>query len=122
MPRILVTGSRTWTDRDAVLTALSEAWDHLGQSPDTVLVHGACPTGADTIADELWKILGYAVEPHPADWSRYGRAAGPKRNQEMVDAGADVCLAFLVPGSRGTADCARRAEKAGIPVRRVEKS
>jgi hypothetical protein len=38
----------------------------------------------------------------------------------MVDLGAGVCLAFFKNGAtnRGTADCARRAEKAGITVRK----
>lgn len=120
MTRILVTGSRRWTDRDAVRDAILEAWTSLGEDRDTVLVHGACPRGADKIADEFWDgYLGYPVERHPAEWTRYGRAAGPLRNQQMVDLGADVCLAFLMPGSRGTADCARRAERAGIPVEKV---
>lgn len=54
-------------------------------------------------------------EVHDADWNEYGRAAGPIRNQEMVDAGADVCLAFPT-GGPGTRDCMRRARDAGIRV------
>jgi hypothetical protein len=118
--RILITGSRNWTDRDAILNALVQAVTEFGNARDLTLVHGACPTGADQIAHELW--TGHLsrfnhVERHPADWQQFGRGAGPKRNQEMVDLGADICLAFMNPGSRGTADCVRRAEKAGIPVR-----
>lgn len=119
--RILVTGSRNWTDRDAVFNALTDVLTECGHPADAVVVHGACPTGADRMADEIWSgFLGYPVERHPADWSRFGRGAGPRRNQEMVDLGADLCLAFLVPGSRGTADCVTRAERAGIPVRKFE--
>lgn len=54
-------------------------------------------------------------EPHPADWS-WGNGAGMHRNQEMVDLGADVCLAFIRGKSSGTRDCADKAAKAGIPV------
>jgi hypothetical protein len=54
-------------------------------------------------------------EPYPADWS-FGKSGGPVRNQKMVDAGADVCLAFPLPDSTGTVDCMERARIAGIPT------
>jgi hypothetical protein len=116
--RILITGSREWTDRDTISQALADLWREWGQPTDAILVHGACPSGADLIAHEIWTARGYPVETHPADWKAYGRAAGPKRNKDMVVLGADMCLAFVRGGSRGAAGCVRLAEKAGIPVRR----
>lgn len=83
-----------------------------------VLVHGDCPTGVDRIA-KLWSRSPFGKvteEAHPAQWKTMGSAAGPLRNQEMVDAGADICLAFPLGESPGTRDCMRRARKAGIPV------
>ena len=115
-PRILVTGSRNWTNRNIIKMALKYAWEDLGLDPKTTLVSGACPTGADRIAEEEWESLGLPIERHPAGWSQHGRAAGPIRNQEMVDLGADVCLAFAMPDSRGTHDCIRRASDKGIPT------
>lgn len=116
--RILITGSREWTDTDAIITALSNAWHQFGKPDDAVLVSGACPTGADAIAEAVWGgMWSYPVERHPADWETHGKAAGPLRNQQMVDLGADVCLAFPLPGSRGTKHCMAAAEKAGIPIR-----
>jgi hypothetical protein len=57
-------------------------------------------------------------ERHPADWDRYGDAAGPRRNQEMIDLGSAFVVAFhpFIKNSRGTRDCARRAIAAGIKV------
>lgn len=120
-PRLLVTGSRKWTDEATIRYALLQAWQDLGMRRDVTLIHGACPTGADFLADRIWTRAGLPVERHPADWAQLKRAAGPIRNQGMVRAGADLCLAFLLPGSRGTLDCARRAEAAGIPIRRYYK-
>lgn len=121
IPRILVTGSRDWTDREAIAHALLDVRDQPrpGVPSRMVLVHGACPTGADAIADEWATAWGWEVERHPAEWETHGRAAGPIRNQKMVDLGADVCLAFPLPGSRGTRHCMGAAERAGIPVREV---
>jgi hypothetical protein len=98
------------------------------------LVHGDAD-GADQIAAQAAGFLGWATEPHPADWTgpcrdtcrpghretrrdgvEYCPTAGNYRNARMVALGADVCVAAPLPGSRGTWDCVRRAKAAGIPV------
>lgn len=109
--RVLITGSRNWTDKDWVWQVL----DEMVEDGDTI-VHGACPTGADYFADLWCKERHIQVERHPADWDTYGKAAGPIRNQHMVAKGADVCVGFPMLGSRGSWDCLKRAEKAGIPI------
>ena len=109
--RILITGSRHWENKEIIKTALET---YQGYS-DVVVIHGGAP-GADHAADESAKELGYTVEIHRANWSAYGKFAGPKRNQEMVDSGVDVCLAFPMEDSRGTYDCMRRAYAANIPT------
>lgn len=122
--RVLVTGSRDWDDREAVRDALDAV---LAEHPAVVVVHGACPTGADEqavawVLDRWTWTDGCDVRhnPHPADWAAHGRAAGFRRNAEMVRSGADLCLAFIRNGSRGATHCASLAEKAGIPtVRQV---
>lgn len=118
--RILVTGSRDFVDRTAVDAVLHQVWLDLGSPADAVLVHGAA-RGADETAADVWKAQGFPAEPHPAEWEIHRRAAGPIRNQEMVDLGADVCVAFHQKGAGnvGTSDCVLRARHAGIEVRKV---
>ena len=68
----------------------------------------------------LWRANGprardVACTPQPADWKRYGRGAGPARNQAMlVEFNPQLLVAF--PGGKGTADMVRRAQKAGVRV------
>lgn len=147
MKRLLVTGSRSWTDRDAITEALDDAVDLLwpNYNPDNetiVLIHGDA-RGADRLAAEIWtRRWNMPTEPHPADWHgpcrstcKHGHrrataagtdticpAAGLYRNIEMVELGADLCLAFILDSSPGTSQCASLAEKAGIEVRRIEVS
>ena len=109
--RVLVTGSRTWTDTTIIRQALAVVWH-----PDTVLVTGACPHGADRLAEQCWEAWGGRVERWPADWDQHGRSAGYRRNQDMVHAGADVCLAFIREHSAGATHCATTAQRAGIPT------
>lgn len=123
--RVLVTGSRHWGFRDAVWERLAFVLaEELPDGGTLTVVHGDCPTGADHFA-HTWCELpsGDEViieERHPADWDRYGKAAGFRRNAEMVALGADLVLAFPLPGSRelsrGTWHCIAAARKAGLTV------
>lgn len=116
-PRILVTGSRDWTDEATISRALADAWSRTGRHPGATLVHGACHLGgADIIARDIWRSWGLPDEPHPAARDASGRLLGPERNAHMVNLGADLCLAFPLPTSRGTRNCVRLAKEAGIPV------
>lgn len=126
--RILVTGSREWDDRSLFLDQMFDLMSCYatpghsdGKLSQFVIVHGACPTGLDAMADE-WAVTNHVrVERHPADWEKHGNWAGPKRSQEMVDAGADVCLAFAKRGmaNKGTMHCLRMAIEADIPEIRL---
>lgn len=122
--RVLVTASRKLTDRTLVWQALGEELRHAESlGLPMVVIEGQCPDGGgDRFACE-WATHPSARErnvwhdPFPANWKELGKRAGPVRNQRMVDAGADVCLAFPTVESRGTWDCVRRVEAAGIPVK-----
>jgi hypothetical protein len=115
--RVLVTGSRDWSNTETVRAAIAEV-HYFDNHPDGVtLVSGACPTGADAMAERWAHRFGWEVERHPADWTRFKKAAGFRRNAEMVNAGADVCLAFQRDASRGTQHTIDLASAAGIPVR-----
>ncbi|SHL47019.1 Protein of unknown function [Pseudonocardia thermophila] len=119
IPRILVTGSRYWPWHQAhiILSVLQKAVTDLQRDPDqpVTLVHGAA-RGVDTIAARWWARQGWPVDPHPADWRRYGPSAGHRRNASMVALGADLCLAFPRGRSPGTRGCIELARRAGIPV------
>jgi len=112
--RILITGSRDWRSPGTIATAL----EPLARISNAVLVSGACPTGADAQAETIWTNWGLPVERHPADWRKHGKRAGFIRNAQMVDAGAAVCLAFILNESKGATHTADLADRAGIPTRR----
>lgn len=105
--RVLVCGGRDYND--CVRVGLQ-----LRMLKATQVIEGGA-TGADYCAAHWAAKAGIPVETYPADWKTHGKAAGPIRNQQMIDEGKpDVVIAF--PGGRGTADMVRRAQSAGIPV------
>ncbi len=106
--RVLVCGSRDWTDEAAIRRVLSEL------APGSVVIHGAY-RGADTIADRVARSLGLTVDPYPADWSR-GPSGGPRRNALMLAKGRPEVIYAFHFGGDGTADMLRRGRRAGIPI------
>jgi len=111
MARVLVCGGRDFSETQRACTCLDRL--RVSHSIETVIDGGA--RGADGIASFWARSRGLENVTFKADWRTHGKAAGPIRNQRMIDEGKpDLVVAF--PGGRGTADMVRRAEAAGVPV------
>lgn len=114
--RVLVCGGRDFDDKTAVSTALDDLRMQAGLDALIVIQGGA--TGTDKLARDWCSANHVEYINVPADWKKHGKAAGPIRNQKMLDEQwPDLVLAF--PGGNGTADMMRRAESAGVPVHQV---
>lgn len=109
--RILVCGGRDYTDKEHVYSILDQCYS---QNTKLEIISGMA-RGADTLAYEWAKERGVKCFEFPADWDRYKKAAGPLRNQQMIDEGfPDAGIAFK--GTTGTADMVRRLKANCIPV------
>lgn len=113
--RVVVTGSRGWTDEGAIYVRVASL------PPGTTIVVGDA-RGADQIAAEAAFLHDLHVERWPAWWDKYGKRAGLYRNVEMVKSGPDLVLAFWDGKSRGTAHCISVARARGIPVEVISPS
>lgn len=119
--RLLITGSREWRDDERLEAIVGGTIINMVEGPSVppeqrvTVVHGDCPNGADALTRAYCERVGLIQERHPADWS-IGRHAGFLRNEEMVELGADLCLAFLTPGCKGTVHCAAYAQAHNIRV------
>lgn len=122
--KVLVTGNRKWRDLEAVKFMLVELQP---KKPEKlILVHGRA-RGADACAHFAAEDMGLSMDdgtirPYPADWIQHGTAAGPIRNQQMIDEEhqkrepIDICLAFPMRDSIGTWDMVERCLTTGIKV------
>lgn len=120
--RVIVTGSRYYADAELIRSELKSRYIQAGleKSLPLIVVDGGA-AGADYHARvwaEQMEDLGFWVrrETHLADWKTHGRAAGPRRNAEMVKSGANEVLAFYQHGAAniGTEGCCKLAKAAGI--------
>lgn len=112
--KVLVCGGRDFRDTAMLDRALCELDNAICI---TEIIHGGA-NGADTMAGCWGEKFNIPVTVYKADWSLYGRMAGPRRNERMLYEGKpDFVLAF--PGGRGTAHMVRIAEEAGVRVVRA---
>jgi hypothetical protein len=105
--RVLVCGGRNYTNAVRVHQTMQAV-----PADATIIVGGA--RGADSLAEVSALALGMAVEVYYANWEKYGKSAGVRRNQEMLNSGADYVIAF--DGGRGTEDMVMRAYAANVTV------
>ncbi len=83
-----------------------------------MVISGAA-RGADHIAARVAFEEGFDVVEFPAQWKKFGRKAGPIRNQQMLDEGKPTfvfAFSLDILQSKGTLDMVTRATQAGVPV------
>lgn len=118
--KVLVCGGRHYQDREKVFEVLDQL--HAEREFTTVIEGEA--RGADTLAKTWAMLRSVMVEPYPANWTEFGKAAGPIRNRQMLTEGKpELVVAFFdVPydESRGTRNMVEQSRKAGLEVITVE--
>lgn len=116
MKYLLIAGSRSFEDRDLFNRVTEELID--GDERFTIIVEGGA-TGADTMAREYAEAHDMKYEEFKPDWKHYGRAAGPKRNDKMVQFIKErngTALYFWDEESKGTKQCIDSAKRKGIEI------
>lgn len=114
--RVLICGDRNWGDYPLVFATLANLH---AVTPVEVVIEGEA-RGADIMGRDAAEALDIPVLKFAADWDRFGKAAGPRRNVQMLDEGKpDLVLAFHndLSKSKGTKHMVTIARQRGIEVR-----
>jgi len=113
--RVVIAGSRNFNDYEMFANIVGEFLKPICEEYEMIIVSGHC-SGTDLMGERYAKENGFDVEIYPAEWKKYGRSAGPKRNKQMVDV-ADFAIAFLSVNSKGTHSMIQYAKQKGISVK-----
>lgn len=98
MFRVIIAGSRSFDDYDMLVKTMDMVLQNI---TDEIQVVCGMAAGADTLGERYAKERGFQIAYFPADWKKYGRAAGFNRNVEMAK-NADALVAFWDGKSKGT--------------------
>lgn len=113
--RLLCCGDRNWTQKWIIREYLKKIIQY---NPIECIIEGEA-RGADSIARDIAEELDIQVLKFPANWVKYGRAAGSIRNQQMLVEGKPTHVAVFhdnLKNSKGSKDMATRALKNNISV------
>lgn len=124
MTRIIIAGSRKFNDYKKMLTVLDDLGIHLINSIDPVEIISGHAPGADSLGERFAKVYNYPLKLFPADWNKYGKAAGPIRNEQMAryaaEADRGMLIAFPIGESKGTKNMIKLAKQYGLEVNVIE--
>lgn len=90
--RVIIAGCRDFYNYIIVKERCEYFLQSKMKTHNVIIVSGHA-SGADSLGEKFAEDHGLQCELHSADWERYGRAAGPKRNEEMAEV-ADALIAF----------------------------
>ncbi|MBQ4131470.1 MAG: DUF2493 domain-containing protein [Clostridia bacterium] len=113
--RIVIGGCRDFNDYNFFCKHVNRYLERIKKNNEIILLSGHCK-GVDVMAEKYAKEQGFGLEIHPADWQKFGKSAGPKRNREMVIT-VDCVIAFWDGKSRGTKSLIEYAKQYEKPIR-----
>lgn len=112
--KLIVAGGRDFVDTQTMITVLMDLVEKGKIDPNPELVCGMA-RGADIRAFYLWKSANMQIHYFPAEWDKYGKSAGYKRNKEMGEF-ADAAVCFWDGKSKGTKHMIDIMQRLGKPV------
>lgn len=109
MLRIVIAGSRSYCNFEEAETFIRESLKTISAHPPFIVLCGGAK-GADQLGEKFALCNAFPIEHHFPQWQRFGKAAGPIRNQKMAEL-CDVVICFWDGKSKGTASLIRYAKK-----------
>jgi hypothetical protein len=95
--KVIIAGGRLFNDYDMLCQSCD---GELGLKTDIEIVSGTA-NGADKLGEKYARERGYGIKQFPANWDKFGKSAGYRRNEEMAKY-ADTLIAFWDGKSKGT--------------------
>ena len=116
MFRVIVAGGRHYNDYYALRKFCDKVLSRkIASGEEVVIVSGHC-YGVDLMGERYARDRKLGCEIYEAEWSRYGPAAGPRRNRQMAER-ADALIAVWDGESRGTGNMIAVAAEKGLQIR-----
>ncbi|MBR5273285.1 MAG: DUF2493 domain-containing protein [Clostridia bacterium] len=113
--RVVVAGCRNYNNYREAKEYIDFCLSKIRKRNELIFLSGHC-RGADLLGERYAEENGFKIERYIAEWDKYGRGAGPKRNKIMADK-ADYVICFWDGQSKGTKAMIDYVAKIGKPLR-----
>lgn len=118
--RIIIAGGRHFQDYETLRENVESVFEKYGIVMGDAEIISGHAAGVDQLGERFAKENGILCTVFPANWSKYGRSAGFRRNVAMVNYAAEaehpLVIAFWDGESHGTGFTIQKAREKGIPV------
>lgn len=116
--KIVIGGCRYYNNYTAFTKIVDICLSKIKNEKEIVILSGHC-SGVDKMAERYAEENRYKLEVYPAQWEKYGKSAGPKRNEIMVK-NSNAVIAFWDYKSRGTKNLITLSKKYSKPIRIID--
>ena len=113
--KIVIAGSRNFTNYEVAKNYIDFCIQNIKKNNQLIFISGSC-RGADSLGERYAHENGYETQLYPANWEKYGIAAGPKRNKQMAEI-CDYVICFWDGKIGGTKSMINYAKKLNKPIR-----
>ena len=113
--KIVIAGCRDYINYEEAKLYIDFCLTDIRNNNEIIILSGGAKS-ADAIGEQYAKENGFKVEKYPADWEKYGRGAGPRRNKQMAEV-CDCVICFWDGKSKGTKSMISYAKEYGKPIR-----
>ena len=114
--KVVIGGCRDYADYEFFKLRIDEILQN--EKAEIIIISGHC-SGVDLMGERYAAENGFKVEMFLPEWKKYGRAAGPIRNEKMVEC-ADLVVAFWDGRSRGTKSLIKYAQSRKKEVVKID--
>lgn len=116
--KVIVAGGRNFNDYDYLESKLNYYLSKKRNEGYNIIIISGTANGADSLGERYANNKGYDIKRYPAQWDKYGKSAGYKRNVEMANV-ADACIVFWDGISRGSKHMIDIAKTKKLPLKIV---
>ncbi len=113
--RVVVAGCRNYNNYAEAKLFIDHCLSRIRKENEIIIISGGC-SGADMLGERYAKENGFKIERYTAQWEKFGKSAGPKRNEQMAKI-ADFVICFWDKESRGTKSMLECAKRYGKPIK-----
>ena len=113
--RVVIAGCRNYNNYYEAKTYIDFCLSNIRKENNIVIISGGA-SGADAIGERYAEENGFKIEKYPADWKKYGKSAGPRRNKQMAEV-CDCVICFWDGKSNGTKSMIYYAKKYNRPIK-----
>ena len=113
--RVVIAGCRNYTNYEEAKEYIDFCLSNIRKANEIIIVSGGAK-GADTIGEKYATENDFKIERYIPDWKKYGKKAGPFRNEQMANL-CDFVICFWNKKSKGTKSMIDFAKKYNKPLK-----